>query len=302
MTSGDQLTMYDVSTRARVALVTCEALPNLYVDDHLLVSALGALGIEAVPAVWSRAEINWAAFDAIVMRSPWDYFERVEEFRRWLTARIATGAPLCNAAQILEWNFDKGYLQDLARHGVELVPTLCIAQHERPDIAKLVAERGWDEIVVKPTISGGAYRTHRLRSAALPSHLDEIYSTLQSRGVLVQPFVPEVLRSGELSLLFFDGELSHAVRKRPAAGDYRVQVQFGGTAETVAVSDELIAQASSCLAHMPAASVYARVDGLEKDGRFLLMELEAFEPLMFLAHHPDAAARFARAIQRRLQS
>jgi hypothetical protein len=116
----------------------------------------------------------------------------------------------------------------------------------------------------------------------------------------VQPYLPEIETGGELSMLFFDGVYSHAVCKRPRPGDYRVQFQYGGTNETVEVAPSLIAQARACVLAAPSLPVYARVDGVVKDGQFLLMELEAFEPLMFLARHPEAPARFARAVQGRL--
>jgi glutathione synthase/RimK-type ligase-like ATP-grasp enzyme len=175
-----------------------------------------------------------------------------------------------------------------------------VAKNDKPDIAALAEARGWNDIVVKPTIAGGAYRTYRFRLAELDRHAADIAVTLQDRGVLVQPFLPEIQSGGELSLLFFDGVFSHAVCKRPKAGDYRVQFQYGGTNENVQVSEQLIAQAQSCLAHAPGPTVYARVDGVVKDGSFLLMELEIFEPLMFLSRHPEAPARFARAIEKRL--
>jgi hypothetical protein len=142
--------------RKRVALVTCEAFANLYEDEHLLVAALADIGIASVPAVWSDASIDWTSFDALIMRTPWDYFERVAEFRAWLDVRIAERVLMCNSREILDWNFAKGYLQDLARAGVALVPTICIAQNDKADIATLARARGWNEIVVKPTIAGGA--------------------------------------------------------------------------------------------------------------------------------------------------
>jgi len=287
------------AARPRVALITSEKFASLYADDLLLVSALDEVGIHGIPAVWSRPEIDWTSFDALVMRSPWDYFERVEEFREWLDARIASGVLMCNSREILDWNFDKSYLQDLAQKGVELVPTICIAPREKADIAVLARARGWDDIVIKPTVGGGGYRLCRCRVDELPRHADEIARTLEDRGALVQPFLPEI-QNGELSLLFFDGVYSHAALKRPAAGDYRVQFQYGGTNEDTEVSDELVAQAHVCIENCPALPVYARVDGVVKDGRFLLMELEVFEPLMFLARHPEAPARFARAIAGRL--
>lgn len=286
--------------RKRVALVTSEALANLYEDDLLLVPALAELGIASAPTVWSDASVDWTAFDAVVIRSPWDYFERPVEFRAWLDARIAEGVLLCNPREVLEWNFDKGYLQELARAGVALVPTICIAANDKADIPALARARGWNDIVVKPTIAGGGYRVYRFRLEEFDRYAADIAKTLEDRGVLVQPFLPEIQSGGELSLLFFDGAFSHAVCKRPKAGDYRVQFQFGGTNEDAQVSEELVAQARICVEHAPAPTVYARVDGVVKDGRFLLMELEVFEPLMFLARHPEAPARFARAIEKQL--
>jgi hypothetical protein len=283
-----------------VALVTCAAFPKLYEDDLLLVPALEQLGISAIPAVWSDAAVDWMSFDALVIRTPWDYFERAAEFRAWLDARIASGVLMCNAGDILHWNYDKCYLQDLEAAGVALVPTVHIRRGEQADVAALARARGWNEIVVKPTIAGGAYRTYRFLVADTASYQKEIDATLADRGVLVQPFLPEILSDGELSLLFFDGIYSHAVCKRPKPGDYRVQFQFGGTAESVEVEPALVAQARACVLAAPSLPVYARVDGVVKDGHFLLMELEVFEPLMFLARHPQAPARFARAVHGRV--
>jgi len=226
---------------------------------------------------------------------------RLAEFRAWLDARIASGVLMCNAAEILAWNFDKRYLQDLAAAGVSLVPTIVVPRGDSPDIAALAGARGWDDIVVKPTISGGAYGTHRFRVADAERHRDDVARILVDRGLLIQPFLPEINQRGELSLMFFDGVYSHAVCKRPAADDYRVQFQYGGTTEAaVEVRDEWIEGARACIAAAPALPTYARVDGVIKDDRFLLMELEVFEPLMFLAQHPLAAGRFARAIEARL--
>ncbi|NHA14854.1 RimK family alpha-L-glutamate ligase [Thioalkalivibrio sp. XN279] len=288
------------TTPPRVALVTCTAYPSLFEDDLLLARALEELGINPVPAIWDDPAIDWTAFDALVIRTPWDYFERAAEFRAWLDARIASRVLMCNAGDILDWNYDKNYLLDLEACGVPLVPTIFIGRGEQADVAVVAQSRGWDEIVVKPTVSGGAYRTHRFRVDDATAYQQEIDETLADRGLMVQPFLPEIL-DGELSLLFFDGIFSHAVRKRPKPGDYRVQFRFGGTTERIEVEPALVEQARACALAAPSLPVYARVDGVVKDGQFLLMELEVFEPLMFLAHDPEAAGRFARAVQGRLR-
>lgn len=202
----------------------------------------------------------------------------------------------------IDWNFDKRYLKDLESAGVPLVPTIFIARGEPADVSALARARGWTEIVVKPSISGGAYRTHRFLAEDAPAYANQVTETLADRGVLVQPFLPEILSDGELSLLFFDGVYSHAVRKRPRPGDYRVQPQFGGTAERIEIEPELAEQAHACILAAPSLPAYARVDGVVSGGRFLLMELEVFEPLMFLGKHPEAPGRFARAVHGRMMA
>jgi glutathione synthase/RimK-type ligase-like ATP-grasp enzyme len=283
-----------------VALVTCAALPELNDDDRLLMPALAEVGIRGLPVVWSDEAIDWTSFAALVIRTPWDYFERPREFRSWLNARIASRVLICNAGDILEWNYEKSYLRDLEAAGVPVVPTICIGCGERADVAALAQARGWNELVIKPSISGGAYRTYRFCVDDAAAYAREVEEILADRGLLVQPFLSEIIHDGELSLLFFDGVYSHTVRKRPQAGDYRVQFQFGGTTETLEVSTMLIEQARACVLAAPSLPVYARVDGVIKDGQFLLMELEVFEPLMFLARHSEAPLRFARAVKRRL--
>lgn len=285
----------------RVALVTSEDYPNLYPDDLLLVPALGELGIESRPAVWSDPGVDWLSFDALVIRTPWDYFIRLREFRAWLDARVASGVRMVNSSDVLVWNFDKRYLQDLAAAGASVIPTIVVSRGDRPEIVARARARGWDDIVVKPTISGGGYCTHRFRLEDADKYRDDISKILEDRDVLIQPFLPEITSGGELSLLFFDGAFSHAVCKRPKDGDYRVQFQYGGTTEVVQVRNEWIDDARACIMAAPSLPTYARVDGVICAGRFVLMELEVFEPLMFLAQHSDAPMRFARAIQRSLE-
>ena len=193
------------AVKPHVALLTCEALPELYEDDLLLVAALSDLGIGSRPAIWSDASIDWLAFDAVVIRSPWDYFVRLQEFRAWLSTQIKCGVRMFNSGATIEWNLDKRYLQELAAAGIASVPSIVVPQGHSPDIVALARAQGWDEIVVKPTISGGAYRTHRFRLEAAHGFGDEIAQTLVDRDLLIQPFLPEILSAGELSLLFFDG-------------------------------------------------------------------------------------------------
>ena len=287
-------------SRPRIALITSAAWPNLYKDDLLLVDALTAIGIDSQPAVWSDATVDWLAFDALVFRTPWDYFSRLVEFRAWLEARIRSGVRMINAREIIEWNFDKRYLRELAAAGVSVIPTVVVKRGERADVAALARAEGWDEIVIKPSISGSAYLTHRFRLEDAAKHHDDVAKILADRDLLIQPFLPEIMSDGELSLLFFDGVFSHAIRKRAKQGEYRVQFDYGGTDEDANVTEDWIAGARACITAAPALPTYARVDGVIHNGKFVLMELEIFEPLLYLARHPEAPRRFAHAIQRQL--
>jgi len=209
---------------------------------------------------------------------------------------------MINAREIIEWNFDKRYLRELAAAGVSVIPTVVVKRGDEPDVAALARAEGWDEIVIKPSISGSAYLTHRFRIEDAARHQGDVATILRDRDLLIQPFLPEIMSDGELSLLFFDGVFSHAIRKRAKAGEYRVQFDYGGTNENADVSEEWVEGARACVNAAPSIPTYARVDGVIRNGKFVLMELEIFEPLLYLARHPEAPARFARAIERRVRN
>jgi glutathione synthase/RimK-type ligase-like ATP-grasp enzyme len=283
--------------RFRLALATCAAMPGAYPDDAHLVVSLRALGIEPVSCVWSDPGVDWSSFDAVLIRTTWDYFQRYDEFLRWLD-RLPV--PTINPAPMLRWNADKRYLLELQAQGVPIIPMRVAPGRELRDV---LAEQKGRDLVLKPTVSGGAWHTARgvvgtpdfaHAVAALPVELD----------YLVQDFVPEIVAHGEWSLLFFDGEYSHAVIKRPKSDDYRVQSQHGGSVDAVEPPPALIASARRVLAatatlgHADAA--YARIDGVVVAQAFQLMELEVIEPALFLAQQPAAAERFAEGLQRRL--
>ena len=288
-----------VSPRFRLALATYAGIPGVYPDDAPLVASLRARGVEPVPCLWDDPAVDWAGFDAVLIRTPWDYFQRYAEFLRWLD-RLPV--PTINPAPMLRWNADKRYLLELEAQGVPIIPTRLAAG---VGLGAALADRAGRDVVLKPRVSGGAWHTVRgvvgtpafdAAVAALPPELD----------YLVQDFVPQVETDGEWSLLFFDGRYSHAVIKRPRRGDYRVQSQHGGSVEAAEPSAALIAsaqrvlEATAALGHADAA--YARVDGVLVEGRFLLMELEVIEPALFLAGRPDAADVLAANLDRRLLS
>jgi hypothetical protein len=284
------------SNVTRVALATYRDLPQLNEDDRLLQSALGALGIDAAPAVWDSAEECWGDYQAVLVRSCWDYHRRLEEFLAWLAAVERAGAAVWNRVPLLRWNSHKRYLRDVAAHGVPVVPTRWLGRGESVALAALLAEAGWRDAVVKPAVSASAFGTWRTSPATAAREQAQFDGLLAAGDVMVQPFVAEVAGPGEWSLVFLGGRFSHAVLKRPAAGDYRVQWEFGGSAASAVPGPRLVADAERALAAAPAAALYARVDGVERDGRLVLTELELIEPHLFLAWTTPAAARLAAAL------
>ena len=284
----------------RVALATYESAPELAPDDRALVPALARLGIHAEPAVWSDPSVPWESFDGVVIRSCWDYHLRVAEFFSWLDIQESAQIRVWNPPAVVRWNADKRYLLDLARRGVPTIPTM-IALRGRPrDVEAIVHAEGWRRVVVKPAISASGYETHSLTSPFDERARDTIARVASLSHVLVQPFVEEIPRDGELSFTFIDGRFSHATLKRARSGEFRVQTEHGGSVEHTAVDAHLVEQAARVLGAMDEVPLYARVDGVVRDGDLLLMELELIEPNVFLSERAGAVDDLAEAIRARL--
>ena len=287
-------------TPPRIALVTCAKLPDLPPDEHLLVRELRARGADGQAVIWDDPDIAWGGFDRVVVRSTWDYHHRLPEFLHWVDALQSARVPLWNPPALLRWNADKTYLRDLERRGVRVAPTRFVEPGSAGALAVIMDEAGWDDVVVKPSVSATAFETWRVTRSEAAAHQPRFRGLLDRRRMMVQPCLPGLARDGEWSLCFVGGAFSHAVLKRPAAGDFRVQHEFGGSAELVPRADELLVAAARRVADAaPGPWLYTRVDGCLVDGAFVLLELEMLEPSLFLDLDPGAAGRFADAILRR---
>lgn len=292
----------------RVALITYSGVPAITTDDRLLRDALVARGAEVEARPWDT-KVDWSVYHRIILRSCWNFHHRPEEFRGWVNdVKERHHGSMMNGPELVQWSVDKRYLRDLDARGVAIVPTIWVSMadgDEIPDLDALIAEQGWDAgTVVKPAISATAHQTWRVGPDEAEAHQERFEALLASSpgGVMVQPFLPEI-EDGEWSLVFLGGEFSHAVKKRPAAGDFRVQHDFGGTIERCEPDPALVDDASAALRAAAEATdtgleeiLYARVDGVVRAGRLLLMELELIEPVLFFAQAPGAAARMAELI------
>jgi glutathione synthase/RimK-type ligase-like ATP-grasp enzyme len=261
-----------------VALVTFAGMPAGWDDDHVLASALAAQGARPAFVCWDDAAVQWAALDLVVVRSTWDYHERLDAFLGWADY-VGDATRLFNDARTLRWNSHKGYLLELAAAGVPVVPTSLVRRGSGHDLPA-------GEWVVKPAVSIGAERTVR---GATQADLDALVA---DDDALVQPYLREV-EDGEISIVCIGGEPVHAVRKVPAPGDFRTQEHHGAAVAPVALAASLDQLARAVLGLLPTTPAYARVDVVETIDGPLLMELELIEPTLWFVHSPAAAAALA---------
>jgi glutathione synthase/RimK-type ligase-like ATP-grasp enzyme len=285
----------------RLAIASSRQFPTIHPDDLHLVASLERLGVQCTVCIWNDPQVDWTTFDAVLIRTIWDYFEHYAAFRDWLDLLDRLHVTTINDTSTLRWNSDKRYLLDLERQGVPGIPTE-VAHGGR--LQETLSSMPGREVVIKPIVSGGAWHTVRgkVGAADFQQAIEQLPAKLD---YLVQPFVPEIASSGEWSLMFFDDVFSHAVLKRPTQGDYRVQEQHGGSTAPAIPDTAIVEAASKTLAASAALGhrelAYARVDGVMANGQFLVMELEVIEPSLFLAQRPDAAERFAQRLVERLQ-
>jgi glutathione synthase/RimK-type ligase-like ATP-grasp enzyme len=256
----------------------------------VLAAALRVTGHDPIPLVWGGPVPRGAT---VVLRSPWDYVERPEDFTRWLDGLDAAGGTVHNATELVRWNLHKSYLVDLAARGVSTVPTLVLARGRPVTLGALP----WADVVIKPAVGASArltVHTGRVSPTDAQHHLDQL---LAAEDVVVQPFLPSIADHGEISVIVVAGDVTHAVQKRPAHGDWRVQHELGGTVTPIAVTPELRAAAMATIAALDPAPTYARVDLVrDRDGRLLLIEVELIEPELWFDLAPRAATRLAAAV------
>lgn len=279
-----------------IVLVTAADLPAQR-DTELLVAELAREGVQAVVLPWDDP-FDWTEVPLVVLRTPWDYYHRLDEFLAW-TAHIDRVTRLHNPAAVVTWNSHKGYLLDLQARGVPILPTQLLQSTDDPAVALRAINSATGELVVKPAVGVGAIGAKRGRGDD-PALLQHAEALLAAGDVLVQPFAPEVVH-GEVSLIYFEDVFSHAVRKRPAAGEFRVQDDYGGTVHPYepTQAEHEVAVAALRVTQIPVT--YARVDLVHFEGGPAVMELEVIEPELFLRHAPGSAARFAQALKRALR-
>lgn len=281
-----------------VALATSRTMAGLWTGDRLLLDELRRRGVRADPVVWDDDAVEWRGWDALLVRSCWDYHLHVERFAAWLDRLAGEPIRVMNDPALMRWNIHKRYLLDVQRRGARIPPTRLVPRGARRSLAREIQEAGWPSTVVKPAISASGHGARLVVGPPGPDDEREYASLVVGGDVLLQACVPEIRTHGEWSLMFFDGRYSHAALKRAAAGEFRVQMEWGGTVEPAELPPQIVADAQAVVDALGAPATYARIDGADVGDRLTIMEVELIEPELFLDRHPDAAARLADAVLR----
>jgi glutathione synthase/RimK-type ligase-like ATP-grasp enzyme len=269
-----------------VTIVSHAGLADGAPDDRALAQAIRALGGTARIVAWDQPDANWAASPRTVIRSTWNYFHQVEEWRSWVR-RASTQTRLINSAELLLWNTEKSYLMELEAAGIAIVPTLMV--RDADEATSQLDAAGWTDVIVKPAIGASAHGARRFLSREGLG--DHAASLAQTGAVLIQPFQPSVENERERSLVFLAGRYSHAFTK-PA-----FDPGGGADAKSRFVPHEPTAQehtlATTALAALPAATDYARIDMVPSPDDPRIMEVELIEPDLLLRENPAALGTFA---------
>lgn len=269
----------------KLVFLSCDSLGGYVLDDHLLLDELKN-DFEVTTVSWNRPQ-DWSKFDAVIIRTTWDYMRWPIEFQNTLKEIQLSGAKLFNSFSVVAWNIHKFYLKELQSQGTVIVPTVFFSHDELP-----VVPLDWScsRFILKPAISAGAYKT------TVISHDDLKALKLDAGDWLLQPFLESIFE-GEISLIYFDKKFSHALIKVPKQGEFRVQEEFGGSVMPYSPDEKLLKLASDILSHVDMPLLYARVDLVPFKETHALMELELIEPALYFRTNLKAAQNFHSALK-----
>ena len=283
----------------RCAFLTMDSLDEFEVYDDLLIKPLSQLGWSVDMVSWRDRQVDWNTFEAVIIRSPWDYQQDAQLFMQVLEEIDQSSARLENPLDLVKWNIDKTYLRELEQEGILIVPTLWGRRLEAEQLDKAFEQLDTRELVIKPTVSANADDTFRVKQEVKLQTKREMLRTFYDRAYMIQPFMKSIVTEGEFSLFYFGGEYSHTILKTPAKGDFRVQEEHGGILASVEPETKLLKRAQQTMARLQPEPLYARADYVRtEDDDFALMELELIEPSLYFNMDPESPRRFARIFDR----
>jgi hypothetical protein len=281
-------------TPIKIAFLSCDNLDGYITDDNLALQPLKEAGFLVETKPWNT-RCDWSQYQAVVVRTTWDYTQRLGEFLVALE-HISSQTQLINDLSVIQWNSQKTYLKDLNSWGLRIIPT----EYSWPNDWRSLFEKWQTEtLMVKPQVGASSINTFKVTRESLPT------KPLFSLGPLIQPFREKILTEGEFSFHFFYGEFSHAIQKVPKSGDYRVQEEYGGNIISITPSPEDLELATTIYktveGKLKTPTLFHRVDLVRNSSWELeIMELELVEPSLYFRTTPVAAPNFTKALKRLL--
>ena len=269
---------------------------QVLLEDQLLQTALEKKGLKVVKKDWADPKFDWTTTKYAIFRTTWDYFERFNEFFSWLE-ETKHQTTFINSADIIRWNIDKHYLQDLHKNNINIAPTLFIEKGDKITLKQLFDKTNWTEAVIKPAVSGAARHTYRITPENYLNHEKIFQKLITEECILFQEFLNDITINGEISLIMIGGKFTHAVKKIAKKGDFRVQDDHGGTVEKYEATFEEIKFAEKCIENCPFSPIYARVDIVyDNNNQPSLSELELIEPELWFRNNPNSAEKLSKEI------
>lgn len=279
-----------------IAFLSTDNLEAFFVYDELLIPHFEAKGWQVSTVSWRNKSVDWNVFDYVVVRSTWDYQQHADAFLQCLKEIDQSSASLLNPLTLIMWNIEKHYLRDLESSLVPIVRTQWYNAFNLDELNSAFDELNSDTLVLKPVLSANADDTFKLTRESLAAQSAELSHVFQSRDFMVQPFLESVINEGEYSLFYFGGTYSHAIKKVPKKGDFRVQEEHGGSLHAVDADNEQMSLAQRALKAMPENALYARVDLVREQDKWVIMELELIEPSLYFNLDDASPARFVDAM------
>lgn len=274
-------------------LKTNTYISNVLREDELVINALKEKNLSVVKKDWNDSIFDWETTRSILFRSTWDYFDKFELFKKWFN-KTKNKCLMINSTETIEWNIDKHYLLDLQEHQIPIPNSEFIKRGSSIDLSLLMQKKNWNEIVVKPTISGAAKNTYRLKEEEIIQFGPTWEKLIYKEDFIVQEFQNNVITEGEVAMIVIGGKFTHAVLKKAKEGDFRVQDDFGGSIAIYNPSEEMVKLAENCTRILTPIPSYARVDIIwDNLWELAVSELELIEPELWFRLNPNAAQKLA---------
>ncbi|MFY0675222.1 MAG: hypothetical protein JXQ87_17635 [Bacteroidia bacterium] len=269
---------------------------NIFKDEELVTEALKSEGFTVERTNWDNDTFDWSKTDFVLFRTTWDYFDRFDEFRKWLEV-VNSQTTLINPKTTIDWNFDKQYLKELEAKVVNIPKTQIINCGDSESLNHHLNKSGFNKAVLKPCIAGAARHTYVINKSNVQDHESVFKELIANENMILQEFQSSIQNKGEVSIIMFGGNYSHAVLKKAKKGDFRVQDDFGGTVHEYSPTEKEIEFAKHVVSKVEPKPTYARVDYFwDNNNQLALGELELIEPELWFRKEPKSAELLAKTI------